>query len=289
MTIDAFMKKELTEMSENITSAYSKNMENRKQNPFLVFEDESAKKYMALGRSLDSQLGNRIQRIIFFLSRTKYKLCGVPNITVINYDEDSGEYTIKLYSIPIDLEDKWKNKGFNPFCQKVYVEKNMDCNNAKRKLHVKENCTELKEKEYKIKSSSSESRDEYQKWKGKNFPVDLLTFDISSENSIKDAKAYEIKMGGNLDTKNAPSNAEEVLKNKRLFSFIENNDSYFATCYGTCSEAVKNAIKKTNCTLLEPEKFWKNVLDSSIQYNEFIKKYKTAFSESGIESALKKL
>lgn len=69
LKLTEFIQKELLSMSENIINNFEDNMRNRENNPFLAFEDEDIKKYMGLGRSVDSQLGNRLQRIIFYISR----------------------------------------------------------------------------------------------------------------------------------------------------------------------------------------------------------------------------
>ena len=137
MKLEDFMLTELKAMSENVCSNYEENMRNREKNPFLPLTDKDIKKYMALGRSVDSQLGNRIQRIIFFLSRQKYGVLGVPNITVLNYDETTGKVTVILFSVPLDIDKKWQKQKFNPFAQYVYIASNISEKEAKRKLKIK--------------------------------------------------------------------------------------------------------------------------------------------------------
>lgn len=293
MNLDDFLTKELTSMSENICNNYRENMENRTKNPFLCFEDDSIKKYMALGRSFDSQLGNRIQRIIFFLARKKYGDIMVPNIVSLDLNERSREMHMTLYAAPIDLAKEKQNKDFDPFAQYIYIGKKTDRAKIKSKLKIKARSDGLLTKEYVLKSCSDEVIKSYNKMKGKQYPVDLLTLSASeNDNSGKidlELYVYEIKMGGNLDTKNAPSNADEVSKNKIIFSFIKNSHSCFATCYGSCSPAVKNAIKKKKGELLSPEMLWKRVIPSEISYEDFIEKFKKAFKSSSIEKVLQNL
>ena len=62
---------ELSGLAQNVVANFQGNMTNRENNPFLIFSDANAQKYMALGRSVDSQLGNRMQRIIFFFARMR--------------------------------------------------------------------------------------------------------------------------------------------------------------------------------------------------------------------------
>ena len=62
--------------------------------------------------------------------------------------------------------------------------------------------------------------------KGNGIPIDLFVFEkTSDEKNI--AYSYELKAGGNLDTKNAPSNAKEVKSLKTIFSFCDKSISRF--------------------------------------------------------------
>ena len=70
--LEKYITKELQGLRENVISNFSENIENRKLNPFLCIDNKEIVKYMALGRSLDSQLGNRIQHIILYCTRLKY-------------------------------------------------------------------------------------------------------------------------------------------------------------------------------------------------------------------------
>lgn len=103
-TLSEFINNELTLMSTNVVNNFESNMENREINPFLAFDDINIKKYMALGRSVDSQLGNRLQRIIFFIARMRYKTEHVPNVVEINItDRTARNIECVLYSVSCDL------------------------------------------------------------------------------------------------------------------------------------------------------------------------------------------
>ena len=290
MGIEDFLAHEFKDMTDRIRSGFENNMRQREKNPFLPFKNTAIKKYMALGRSFDSQLGNRIQRIVFFLAREKYGTIGVPNITVLSLDDISNSITVTLYTIPLDLDRKWQNKSFNPFVQYVYVSRDLDEATIKRKLKIKKSCTELLTMTYTISSNPTTNK-ALATWKGRSYPVDLLTVSLRDNpvRSIDALRVYEIKLGGNLDTKNAPSNAEEVLKNKNVFSFINNSHSYFATCYGECSQAVRRAIAEKECELLSPEEFWPSVLPEGLSYAQLIDLFQTQFTSSHIEEAIEAL
>lgn len=286
--IKKFVEDELKSLCTNISLNYKENMEKRKDNPFLPLDD-NIQKYMALGRSMDSQLGNRIQRIIFLLSRYKYDDISVPNFTSIKMEKD--EIILTLYSIPTNLEAKYQNKNFNPFIQYVYINKNLSEEKIKKRLHIKAKYNNLETQTFKFKiSSNTKFKETYSEFSNKCYPVDLIIFSISKnangKSFINGVNAYEIKMGGNLDTKNAKSNALEVLKNKKVFDFIESNKSSFATCYGKCSDAIKKELNEQKLGLKKPNDFWNCILPDSLSYSEFIEIYGKAFEDAKIKDTL---
>ena len=115
-----FMCTELASMKDSIKSNYVINIEKRKNNDFLLISDETMKKYMALGRSVDSQLGNRMQRIIFYVARMRYGILNVPNIVSIDIsNEVKRNIKVTVYSVPFDLNKDEQRVGFNPYSQSV--------------------------------------------------------------------------------------------------------------------------------------------------------------------------
>ena len=287
--LEEFIQKELEDMCINIATNYKPNIENRKNNPFLCFEDTHANKYMGLGRSIDSQLGNRIQRIIFYIARQRYGLSNVPNIISINYYEKDKKIICKLFSINIDLPTKEQNKNFNPFKQIIYVNKgNIDESEVKKELKIKSTSKSLIIKQREIHISDTKFLGELSKFIKKNNgnPVDLLFFDCNDK-ILDNVNAFEIKMGGNLDTKNAEANANEVKNLKKIFSFFPNNYSYFATCYSNCSKAVEIRLCKNQ--ILNNVDFWNKILPSEIPYDNFIKIYTSAFKKAKVEEKIQKM
>ena len=287
--LEEFIQKELEDMCINIATNYKPNIENRKNNPFLCFEDTHANKYMGLARSIDSQLGNRIQRIIFYIARQRYGLSNVPNIISINYYEKDKKIICKLFSINIDLPTKEQNKNFNPFKQIIYVNKgNIDESEVKKELKIKSTSKSLIIKQREIHISDTTFLGELSKFIKKNNgnPVDLLFFDCNDK-ILDNVNAFEIKMGGNLDTKNAEANANEVKNLKKIFSFFPKNYSYFATCYGNCSKAVESRLPKNQ--ILNNVDFWNKILPSEIPYDNFIKIYTSAFKKAKVEEKIQKM
>ena len=121
-----------------------------------------------------------------------------------------------------------------------------------------------------------------------------MFFECDDDKTLKSASAFEIKMGGNLDTKNSKSNANEVADLKRLLGFIPCNLSYFATCYGNCSHAVASEVKAIlgEHAILNNSAFWNKVLPEdkeALDYDEFISIFREAFQSTGLEEKLQKL
>lgn len=288
---------ELTGLKTNVIANYEKNMKKRKNNVFLLFSDDNMKKYMALGRSVDSQLGNRIQRISFFITRMRYGIYNVPNIVEINItDEKERNIECVLYSVDFDLPSNEQLKDFNPYKQYICINTNYSEKKIKSmlKISAKSKREPLKKKRYTFSGISNEAMAELKKKSvgNKKVEVDLLFFNCVDD-TLNKVSAFETKMGGNLDTKNAKSNADKVENLYKLFGFIQNRYSYFATNYGECSEAVKNSVKDIEndcCLVLDSKKFWEMIIpDDKFTYDNFIDIYKMAFRNSELEEELKKL
>lgn len=289
-----FMEQELSAMAANVVSNYANNVANRENNPFLAFSDASIKKYMALARSVDSQLGNRLQRIIFYIARIKYGDIHVPNIVAIDISDESERSVVcTLYSVPFDLPVSERNKDFDPYKQVVYVEKNRTDREIKRDLKIKAQSGNLRKLSFRFEQISADAFQNIRSRGDKRIPVDLLYFDCSDD-VLNNANAFEIKMGGNLDTKNAKSNAQEVKELAQLFSFLGANYSYFATCYGTCSASVDSKVKEImgDGAILNGPDFWGKIIPSAggtFTYDDFIRYFREAFLLSHLEDRLKSL
>lgn len=280
---------ELNGLAQNVVANFQGNMTNRENNPFLVFGDVNAQKYMALGRSIDSQLGNRMQRIIFFFARMRYGTQHVPNIVEINItDCTARNIECVLYSVNCDLPITEQNKGFNPYNQYVYINKNSTEKKIKSVLKIKTRSTALNKFIYVFNGVSQEVLDFLVEKNNEVLPVDLLFFNCPTT-ELNGAAAFEIKMGGNLDTKNAKSNAEEVKSLSDLFGFLTDHSAYFATCYGECSAAVRSDLEAIlgNDAICNNRTFWDKIIPSGdFTYEDFIEVYAEAFRATHLEETL---
>lgn len=288
------IRDELNGLAQNVVANFQDNMANRENNPFLFFDDINIKKYMALGRSVDSQLGNRLQRIIFFIARMRYKTEYVPNIVEINItDRIARNIECVLYSVNCDLPEGEQNKGFNPYRQYIYVDTHLSESDIKRKLKIKVHSTSLHIEKYQFFGITNSAMNNLlnNKVYQKKLPVDLLYFDCPSE-ILDSVNTFEIKMGGNLDTKNSESNAKEVKRLSDVFSFLINHSAYFATCYGDCSVAVKSDLEEIlgNNAICNNRTFWDKIIPhDKFTYDDFISVYENVFREIGLEEILHNL
>ena len=292
--LEKFINVQLSEMTENIKANFDSIMEARKENPFLII-DEKINKCMGLGRSTDSQLGNRMQNIVFYAARLKYGDEVVPNVVSITFDESANEIKCTCYYIPLSKYDVAFHKESGrikqqAYKQTVFVNKEITIQTVSKKLGLVDNAQKNIEKYVKTFEVKEKETFEYLKeFKEKNrIEIDLLLFKSVIE-------TFEIKLGGGLDTKNAPANIKEISKLKELFAFSNSNHTYFATCYGNGSDAVDKSFNNSqkpfdeNDKILKNKVFWDLVLPSEVPYEEFINIYKSAFEKSGIEKTLKRL
>lgn len=275
-----FMQEQLSEMAKKIKNIFFKNQNKRENNIFLIFSDKNAKKYMGTGRSFDSQLGTRLQKIAMFVARKKYGEESVPNVITLHDDGD----VIKLSTI------SYPNS--NGMSQKVYwtTKPAEDLLNKKvRKLYDKGSNAVIK-KNFAVKSKEKiikYIKEEFKKRdsKGNGIPIDLFVLKDTTDDKLL-AYSYELKAGGNLDTKNAQSNAEEVKSLNIIFSFCYRSISRFATCYdgkgdSTPDGSIGNRLAREQ--ILIGKEFWVEILEDEVSYDEFIDIYKEAYRLAKVE------
>lgn len=286
-----FIVDELRLLTKNVANNYNDNIQLRKRNPFLAFENTSTEKFMALGRSIDSQLGNRMQNIIFYLARIRYGASRVPNIINILVNEENHKITIKTFFSHGNLHRANYYANTNPCQQNIYINADIDEAKAKQIMKIKKTAPDILGSNTYVFENVHQDKINYILSLGfLKRPVDLLYFK-TDETSNVNVKTFEIKMSGLLDTKNAESNANEVHRLKEMFSYTDGNQSYFASCYGECSDAVKREILKilTNESILNSTSFWAKILpigDEILSYEEFIEIYANAFVEAGLEERI---
>ena len=276
-----FIIEQLNEMGLTLEENHEPNMANRKNNPFNCLPD-IIDKYMGLGRSFDSQLGNRLQNIAFFCARLKFGDISVPNIVFI----DSKSAIVKVASIPINHKPSkqlYANaKVYNQYIRTIDVFDAQQLRNTlKYKKITKENPVS--------KTFSVKFPTEYKEIKKDKTPVDLLIIYENENDGKIYAYAFEIKAGGNLDTKNSVANATEVENLNNWFSFATGNENrgYFATCYQSAG-GIKGGKLSDKQQMLNKD-FWDFILPDDISYDTFVDIYKSAFNSSNITETIRRL
>ena len=258
----------LSEMVEKIRVAARKNMEGREHNPFNCFQDANIGKYMMLGRSFDSQLGNRLQILAFHLARMRYGTSQVPNAIYVRLSDQAHTIhyqTYHLYQARTGAAIEW---------QKLFLGQEGRAFRTKERIYSgPEWVCELAETDYTTVKKALAGRQK----KG-GTPIDLVFWPEKEESYCE---AFEINAGGNLDTKNAEANKNEVLYLQNVVRPLEGR-AYFATCYNNAGEG--NAPAGSIFTRLGPEQlcvgraFWEKVLPAELTYEAFIELYQTEFN-----------
>lgn len=118
-------------------------------------------------------------------------------------------------------------------------------------------------------------------------PVDLAFFDGEKWNVL------ELKVGGDLDSSNAPSNVEKLLT-IYVDMGIDNCNAYFATLYNkdgegnTWTGAVKKHMAFPEMFLIG-KVFWEKILPENISFEEFEAIYKSALEDIDLNKRITKM
>lgn len=285
-----FVLKCLEDVKKTTKKNYEKNSNNRKYNVFNCIEDNTIRKYMGLGRSFDSKLGTEIQKIAMKLARVKYEDINVPNIILIN-TVDEGEnrkFLLNLYVIKDSFQQRvFYNINSDDFIEDyedkiILPHKSIEFTLPKNSL--KADLEQLNN--YKITNRNKNIN------KNNNLLVDLLYIEeIENIDNTTTTKitTFELKLGGNLDTKNSSANVNEIMLLKDIFKFFPSNEAYFATLYKNTggevpSGTVFTKLDEANLNYKVGEEFWNMVLPDELDYQSFIEQYKQKFIESEIEA-----
>lgn len=258
--IKEIIKIELDEMVVSIVNKHQKNQNNRDNNPFNCFEEQYIKNFMGIARSFDSQLGNRLQNIAFKIVQLDISKT-LPNEIIFSFVEDY-LYIYLLCNSSLKQEILFIEKDY-----KIFENLNLLCYFKTNKKQI--DFYKSLQNYYKVKDNCLK------------IPVDLMYFD----NFKNVFKVFEIKSGGNLDTKNSDANYNEVIRLKKIFDFIPglNTETYFATCYNNSGDGgkPKGAIysKLSQNQILIGKEFWREILPKEVSYEKFEEIYKYIFKE----------
>ncbi len=236
---------------------------------------------MGVGRSLDSQLGTRLQKIAMFAARRKYGKDNVPNVVTLH---DEGEkIKVSMISYPYEY-------GMS---QKVYWTEQPIEELLSKDAKALFESGEITSRDFSVTSDKEtiaavETEFKTHDRKGNGIPIDLFIWKTTADGRYT-AYSYEIKAGGNLDTKNAPSNANEVKRLEKMFSFCDKSKARFATCYdgkgdGTPDGSIGQNLDREQ--ILIGKEFWKEILEPGVSYDDFIEMYKQAYQRAKVEEII---
>lgn len=273
--LESFIVQQLNEMARNVSAKSKVNIAKRGYNPFSLFEGNE-EKYMAIGRSFDSQLGTRLQKIAFYIARYRYGTERVPNIVVMSGDEK--DFVVKFLSYPM-------SKGMTQclYWGNDLVEHMSEGNKKYYLKHPDEFLISI----FHFRNVNAREIEAIIKGQGGKMPMDLFYLDENSN-----AHTYEIKAGGNLDTKNKVENKKEVFRLEKVFSMMGNNESKFATCYNNRGEG--NAPDGAIFGLLDNQHkvigklFWEEILPEELTYEDFISIYSNSFNTAKVREIIEK-
>ncbi len=279
--LNQFIEGQLNEMARNVVSKSAGNIANREFNPFSLFEGDE-EKYMAVGRSLDSQLGTRLQKIAFFCTRYTYGFINVPNVVFIKGNQE--RLIVERLSYPIDKGMTqclyWGGEASDYLsapCKRRY-------NDNPEEFEF--NSREFDEEELSELGIDVDKIREIINGQGGKMPMDLFYIDEESN-----AHAYEIKAGGNLDTKNKVENRNEVLRLEKVFSMFGENKAKFDTCYNNRGEG--NSPDGAIFGMLDADHkaigryFWEEILpEDEVLYEDFIALYSEAFFNARVREII---
>ena len=253
----------LKDIKKTTVENYSENSINRKYNVFNCIKDNTISKYMGLGRSFDSKLGNEIQKIAMKLARVKYNDINVPNIILINTKDYkiNRKFLLELYVIKDNFQQRvYYNLEPTDFSE--YYDHNKIINQKSIVFTLpKSDTDDVLELLDKIKVTQKEEKIS----KYKKILVDLLYIEDIDDTTRTRITTFELKSGGNLDTKNSNANVKEVKLLKDIFKFFPYNDSFFATTYnnagdGSPTGSIFTDLVKNNLESKVGIHFWNMIL-----------------------------
>ena len=270
---------EMYTLLDKMVGDFNKNYDKKKYNWILSGFSPSIVSNMVFVSSFESKYGNMFENIIRGICELNYGKENVPStIKGVGINDDEFEKYARNFNksgqFIISKFDKKKNDGTLSQFRADHIAQGSGRNRTPSTLTQSE-LPKLLSKEPILASSIVEQ------------PVDLAFYDKFEGNW----KLFEIKAGGDLDTSNAPKNVEKMLK---IYSSLGDKKAnlYFATLYhkngegNTWTGIVKRHLGEDS--ILIGKAFWKQVL-RDIPFEEFMRIYQKAFTDTGFNDTLTKL
>ncbi|WP_346660612.1 TdeIII family type II restriction endonuclease [uncultured Veillonella sp.] len=265
---------EFTNLIENIEGDFKKNFKKKSFNFLLSQMDWQIIAHMVFVSSFESKSGFAIENTARRIAQIRYGERNVPSI--VN---------------PRDLDYEGRI-NFNGTGQIVVTDVETDnsnlageiaqfrANNMSRQRGEKSslNHDKINEQLLPLSEKYKNNKNLYSK------PVDLAFY--NGEEWI----ICEIKAGGDLDSSNAPSNVEKLLK-IYVDMGVSNCKAYFATIYNKDGEgntwkgAVKKHLEYPSMFLIGKE-FWLSILPDGVTFDKFLELYKSALEDIDLNNRI---
>lgn len=261
-TIKSIIKEEFLALIENISSCMETNIENKKHNFLLHNFSEKTKAHMVFVSCFESQSGNRIEHIARKIAKLRYGEDNVPNVIKSRADLNIN-FRINRNKQYILTHINYK-KLIGTITQKIETSsEKLNSDSIKELLNLeKENTVTKKD-------------------------VDLAFYDENNKLNI-----IEIKAGGGLDSRKAPSDLAKLLSIYVAADDI-NAHVYFATIYNFNGEGNSWNGQPSryfdNDLLLIGSAFWNKILPSQITYSDFVNLYTEALDEIALTQKMEDL
>lgn len=268
------VKVEFSSLLGKIESDFKSNYKKKRHNFLLSELDENMTAHMVFVSSFESKSGNAIQRVAKEIAILKYGIENVPMVVNPNKLDVASIPTTEREQVivtNIDLDDSALKGAIKSFMTRNAGSKKHEC------TVNHETILELLDIEPKIDNKLHCK------------PVDLAFFDGDVLNVM------EIKAGGDLDSSNAPANAEKLLTIYRGLNY-RNTKPYFATIYNksgeasgkTWSGAIKKHLQYPDMFLIGSV-FWNKILPEGITFDDFTKIYNLAIKEIDLNAKLNQM
>lgn len=276
--IKNIVTEEFSKLTDTIEKDFSNNYK-RKVNNFLLSQmDEKITASMVFVSSFESKSGFAIETCAKRIARLRFGEENVPAIVNprnLKHDIDMNSVNGQIVVTDVDTHNGDLRGAISGF-RANNVATGRDKNRVESGVtqdSIRENLLPLAEQ---FRTNTIQIK-----------PVDLAFFDGEKWNVL------ELKVGGDLDSSNAPSNVEKLLT-IYVDMGIDNCNAYFATLYNkdgegnTWTGAVKKHMAFPEMFLIG-KVFWEKILPENISFEEFEAIYKSALEDIDLNKRITKM
>lgn len=265
---------EFTNLIENIEGDFKKNFKKKSFNFLLSQMDWQIIAHMVFVSSFESKSGFAIENTARRIAQIRYGERNVPSIVNPRNLDYEGRINFNGVGQIVVTDVETDNSNLAGEIAQFRA------NNMSRRRGEKSTLNHNKINEQLLPLSEKYKNNKYLYSK----PVDLAFY--NGEEWI----ICEIKAGGDLDSSNAPSNVEKLLK-IYVDMGISNCKAYFATIYNKDGEgntwkgAVKKHLEYPSMFLIGKE-FWLRVLPDGVTFDKLLELYKSALEDIDLNNRI---